>query len=86
MSYEIKEGTEGQWHYHLAEEGDTESLCGEPVMPCGTELWGEKGENALSSYCHECEQIAGTFRAYMPNEEEEEGFFTSLLKRLGLSE
>jgi len=36
-TYEIKEGIEGTWNYHLAEEGDTRALCGKAVMTCGTQ-------------------------------------------------
>ena len=60
MKYEIKEGTEGTWNYHLAEEGETKALCGGRVMPCGTERWGAHSSSVESTYCEECEEKART--------------------------
>lgn len=56
--YEIVEGTEGMWNYHLREEGDTRALCGAQTMLCGTATWGQESENVSSTYCEKCHQEA----------------------------
>lgn len=61
-TYEIMEDTIGMWHYHLAEEGSTRSLCGKPVMSCGNERWGSEAlkedDGVSETYCEDCEELA----------------------------
>lgn len=45
---EIVEGTD--WNYHTAKDGGSEALCGEQVMPCGTERWKDQSRNVRDSY------------------------------------
>ena len=61
MKMSIREGIEGIWFYHLAE--DDVPICGESknkTMPTFLPItsWGMKSEHIPEKYCKKCNQIA----------------------------
>lgn len=59
--YEIVEGVEGVWHYHLSEVDSKNTLCGEPSMSTEIPISSWRSGNPTQipmSYCEECEKEA----------------------------
>lgn len=56
----VTEGIHGTWFYHLTNDKDSESLCGERTMHSGMPLssWGYRG-HLNERYCLDCETLAG---------------------------
>ena len=59
--FEIREGVQGVWHYHLAEADKSNTLCGEPSMSTKVSIyqWGSKSPSHIPiSYCRDCQKEA----------------------------
>lgn len=60
-AYEIREGIEGVWHYHLAEKDQRTTLCGQPSMETKIPIssWMSKSPNHIPmTYCEDCQNEA----------------------------
>jgi hypothetical protein len=62
--YEVTEGVEGYWHYHLSPAGAfTRSLCGRSTMRTSIRLdaWGKTPPDyhIPQKWCAECARLAG---------------------------
>lgn len=65
MAYRIVESIHGTWHYHLTDQppdgSSAHGLCGARTMRSSAPLssWGYKPDHMPSSYCKDCEKLAG---------------------------
>ena len=58
--FEVCEGVESVWHYHIRRPKEFTSLCGRRVMVSGIPMsaWGSKSGHIPETYCAKCKELA----------------------------